>query len=217
MTPLQKFIKRLFDLIISTLGIVVLFAPFVFIAILIKLTSRGPVFFTQKRVGQSGDFFLCIKFRTMRIGSEKGSTITTANDSRVTQVGRILRNFKLDELPQLWNVFIGKMSFVGPRPDVPGYADKLQGDSRRILLLRPGITGPASLCFRNEEQLLAAVADPKTYNDSVIWPRKVALNLKYLGEWSLVKDIEYILVTILPFLNNLLRIVPEVKIKTQNG
>jgi lipopolysaccharide/colanic/teichoic acid biosynthesis glycosyltransferase len=137
----------------------------------------------------------------MVIGAEKGGTITSANDARITPAGALLRRLKLDELPQLWNVLVGKMSFVGPRPDVPGYADKLEGAARRILALRPGITGPASLYFRNEESLLAKVNDPKRHNDEVIWPKKIELNLDYADKWSFRKDLGYILVTIVPGLN----------------
>lgn len=141
--------------------------------------------------------------------SEKLGSITTAADSRITLIGKLLRKFKLDELPQLWNVFTGKMSFVGPRPDVPGYADKLEGSDRKILELRPGITGPASIYFRNEEELLAGVENPKEYNDAVIWPRKVQLNLEYLDNWGFWKDIGYILVTLFPGFNRVFRLVEE--------
>jgi lipopolysaccharide/colanic/teichoic acid biosynthesis glycosyltransferase len=207
-TTTQSLEKRLFDIVVSLAGIAVLFIPFVFIAILVKLTSKGPVFFRQQRVGQKGGLFVCIKFRTMYANSEIQGSITTAADSRITPMGRFLRRFKLDELPQLWNVLTGKMSFVGPRPDVPGYADQLKGEDRRILSLRPGITGPASLCFRNEEQRLAKAADPKVLNDKIIWPYKVALNRKYLKDWSFFKDIGYILVTLCPFLDLALHLIP---------
>lgn len=178
-------------------------------AVLIVVTSRVPPFFTQVRIGRGGVPFRCTKFRTMRPDSEGAGTITSATDDRVTCLGRVLRRLKLDELPQLWNVLIGRMSFVGPRPDVPGYADCLTGDARRILELRPGITGPASLYFRREEELLAQVEDPKTYNDTVLWPRKVQLNLEYLDSWSFWKDIGYIFVTVIPGLNRVLKLVPE--------
>jgi lipopolysaccharide/colanic/teichoic acid biosynthesis glycosyltransferase len=137
----------------------------------------------------------------MYIGSEHKGTITSAIDNRITPIGHFLRKFKLDELPQLWNVLIGKMSLVGPRPDVAGYADKLMGENRKILELKPGITGPASLYFRNEEEVLAQVDNLKQYNDTVIWPKKVELNLDYYYHWSFWKDIGYILRTILPGLN----------------
>jgi len=147
----------------------------------------------------------------MYIGADRFWSVTTGTDKRVTPVGRILRQYKIDEFPQLWNVFIGKMSFVGPRPDVPGYADMLTGDDRRILELRPGITGPASLCFRNEEELLAHADDPKQYNDTVLWPAKVAINIDYCNTWSFWKDIGYIMVTVLPVVDRILHIIPRVE------
>ena len=201
MTIQQSAIKRLFDIAVAFTGTIVLLPVFLPLCIMVKISSRGPVFFTQARVGRQGRMFRAIKFRTMREGAEKGGTITSANDARITTAGKVLRSLKLDELPQLWNVLTGKMSFVGPRPDVPGYADKLTGEARKILDLRPGITGPASLYFRNEEELLARVSDPKKYNDEVIWPKKVALNLEYAGHWGFWKDIGYILMTIIPGLN----------------
>lgn len=180
------------------MGILLCFIPGLIIAVLIRLTSRGPVFYKQKRVGKEGRLFTTIKFRTMYTGAERGGPITAATDSRITPIGRFLRRYKLDELPQLWNVLTGSMSFVGPRPDVPGYADKLTGEARKILRLRPGITGPATLYFRNEEELLARADDPKRYNDQVIWPKKVELNLEYCENHSLWKDIHYILATLCP-------------------
>jgi lipopolysaccharide/colanic/teichoic acid biosynthesis glycosyltransferase len=198
MSPCQRFTKRTFDIVASLFGLVVLAIPFCFVALAVRLSSRGPVFFTQQRVGRHGTLFTCVKFRTMYMGSDKQGSVTAATDVRVTPIGRLLRKYKLDEFPQLWNVLIGKMSLVGPRPDVPGYADKLQGEARRILALRPGITGPATLHFRNEEGLLAAQADPRKYNDQVIWPRKVELNLRYIDQWGFWRDIGYILATVFP-------------------
>ncbi len=195
MNPLSK---RLFDVVFSLLGLAALCAPFLIVALIIKATSKGPVLFRQQRIGRNGAPFFVVKFRTMFTDAQRHGTITTSNDNRVTPVGRWLRKYKLDEYPQLWNVLIGKMSFVGPRPDVPGYADRLQGADRRVLELRPGITGPASLYFRNEEELLAAQADPTSYNDTVVWPKKVELNLAYLENWSFWRDIGYILVTMVP-------------------
>lgn len=180
---------------------IILSIPLIITGLLIKSTSKGPVFFRQKRVGLNGDLFVCIKFRTMYTNLENQGTITTAADSRITPLGRLLRRFKIDELPQLWNVLLGRMSLVGPRPDVPGYADRLKGEDRKILSLRPGITGPASLRFRNEEELLATVSNPKTYNDTVIWPEKVKINLDYLQNWRFLKDICCILETIIPVRN----------------
>lgn len=156
----------------------------------------GPVFFCQQRVGRHGRLFLMYKFRTMNI-NHGGSSVSVAGESRITPLGKTLRKYKLDELPELWNVFIGDMSFVGPRPDVPGYADMLTGENRDILLLRPGITGPASLKYRNEEELLATVPDPQKYNDTVLFPDKVRINLYYLHHLSLIDDLKMILCTVL--------------------
>ena len=153
-------------------------------------------FFLQKRVGRYGKLFYIIKIKTMENNHKIDNTITTAMDSRVTRLGRILRRTKLDELPTLWNVLIGEMSLVGPRPDVPGYADKLEGFDRRILELRPGITGPATLKYAKEEQLLASIDDPEKYNDEVIFLDKVKLNLDYLDNWNLWLDIKIIFKTI---------------------
>jgi lipopolysaccharide/colanic/teichoic acid biosynthesis glycosyltransferase len=202
--------KRTFDLFCSSIGVVVIFLPSIAIAILVKTTSRGPVFFPQQRVGQNGKLFTVIKFRTMYVGSNALGSITISSDGRITGIGRILRTYKLDELPQLWNVLIGKMSFVGPRPDVEGYADRLTGENRKILELKPGITGPASLYFRDEERVLAKVENPREYNDTVLWPKKVALNLDYYNNWSFWKDIGYIFITIFPLLNRIIKLLPPV-------
>jgi lipopolysaccharide/colanic/teichoic acid biosynthesis glycosyltransferase len=202
------FFKRAFDIIGSFTGIVLLCIPLSFLIILLKMISPGPIFFKQQRVGRHGVPFTVIKLRTMNLGSDQFGSITSGSDTRITPIGRILRKYKLDEFPQLWNVLIGKMSFVGPRPDVPGYADKLQGDSRKILELRPGITGPASIYFRDEEELLSKVENPKDFNDKVIWPKKIELNLCYLQEWSFWKDIGYIFITIFPVLSLKLKLIP---------
>jgi lipopolysaccharide/colanic/teichoic acid biosynthesis glycosyltransferase len=168
------------------------------VGLLIRWSDGSPVLFRQQRVGRQGTLFTIYKFRTMTNRPVAGSSITVAGDARVTAIGAWLRRFKLDELPQLWNVLKGDMSFVGPRPDVPGYLDKLQGNEARVRELRPGITGPASLAFRNEEALLAQAADPVAFNDRVLFPEKVRLNLEYLDAISLVSDIGYILKTLLP-------------------
>ena len=189
------FFKWCFDRTIALLGLIVLFFPLFVIGILIKLDSKGPVFFLQKRIGKDGKPFRIFKFRTM-FDQAEGDSITTADDPRVTRMGHWLRHSKVDCLTELVNVFIGQMSFVGPRPDVPGYADQLQGDDRRILQLRPGITGPASIKYRNEEELLAQQADPKWYNDNVIWPDKVKINLEYLDHWSFFGDLQLIFKTL---------------------
>ncbi len=178
-------------------GLVVL-SPILFVVwILIRIKMPdGPAVFTQKRVGKGGILFTMYKFRSMS-AHHSGSTVSVAGESRITPLGAKLRRYKLDELPELWNVFIGDMSFVGPRPDVPGYADKLEGDDRRVLQLRPGITGPASLKYRDEEVLLAAQADPQEFNDKVIYPDKVRINLYYLDHYSFVADIKMIIATVL--------------------
>lgn len=206
---MQRILKRCFDLFFSISGIITLSPLFLIIMFIIKFSSKGPLFFLQRRVGKNGKTFTAVKFRSMYTGTDKSGTITASTDTRITPPGKFMRRFKLDELPQLFNVLIGKMSFVGPRPDVPGYADKLTGDERRILELRPGITGPATIYFRNEEELLASVENQKEYNDTVIWPKKVELNLAYIDKWSFWKDIGYILVTLFPALNKVFRLVEE--------
>lgn len=176
-----------------------IFSPVLFIVSLtVKLTSSGPIFFRQERVGRDGKRFKLVKFRTMVNDAENKGTgpVTIAEDPRITPTGKYLRRWKLDEIPTLWNVLKGDMSFVGPRPDVPGYADKLEGESRGILEMRPGITGPATLKYSNEEKLLAEVGNPKKYNDEVIFPDKVKINLEYMDNWSIWKDIKIIFKTI---------------------
>ncbi len=190
-------LKWLFDRIVSLIGLLFLWPIFIVVAILIKVQMPGgPVFFTQNRVGRFGKLFTIYKFRTMTVGHE-GSSVSVAGESRITPLGAKLRRYKLDELPELWNVLIGDMSFVGPRPDVPGYADALVGEDREVLLLRPGITGPASLKYRNEEELLASVEDPQRYNDEVIYPDKVRLNRYYLHHYSFWMDLKMIWATVL--------------------
>ena len=214
--------KFLFDRIMSLIGLVCLSWLYLVVAILIKVKMPGPVFFVQNRVGKGGKVFKCHKFRTMTV-NHGGSTVSVAGENRITPLGAKLRKYKLDELPGLWDVFIGKMSFVGPRPDVPGYADKLQGEDRDVLKLRPGITGPASLKYRDEEEMIADFVSKvklgdndikekysevdftgKTdteiavwYNDNVIYPDKVRINLYYQRNYSFVKDIKMIICTIL--------------------
>lgn len=192
--------KRTFDFFASLAGLVLLSPVMLAVAVAVRLTSPGPVLYIQTRVGRHGQLFRCAKFRTMRVGADVHGSVTTAADARVTRVGRFLRRWKLDELPQLWNVLAGTMSFVGPRPDVPGYADRLKGNDRRVLELRPGITGPATLLFRDEERLLALAKDPKAFNDAVIYPEKIRINLEYLETASFGRDIGYILATVAPTL-----------------
>ncbi|WP_299315579.1 sugar transferase, partial [uncultured Halomonas sp.] len=148
------------------------------------------------RVGQHGRRFRVVKIRTMRPSAEVTTTVTTGRDPRITSIGRFLRRTKIDELPQLFNVLLGQMSFVGPRPDVPGFADRLEGEERAMLSLKPGITGPATLAYRHEEVLLTEQDDPERYNREVIWPDKVRLNLEYIRRWSLLGDIRYIWQTV---------------------
>ena len=204
-------LKWLFDRIVAFLGLAVLWPVLVIVAILVKVKMPGgPAFFVQKRVGLNGKLFNCHKFRTMTV-KHNGSTVSVAGDSRITPLGAKLRHYKLDELPGLWDVLIGNMSFVGPRPDVPGYADKLQGDDRDVLKLRPGITGPATLKYRLEDEMISEYVAKKQkdgdtrpmqeiaveYNDNVIYPDKVRLNCYYYRHYSFIKDIQMILCTVL--------------------
>ena len=211
-------LKWIFDRVVSLIGLLFLWPVLLVVAILIKVKMPGgPALFVQKRVGKGGKLFNCHKFRTMTV-KHNGSTVSVAGDSRITPLGATLRHYKLDELPGLWDVLIGNMSFVGPRPDVPGYADKLEGDDRDVLKLRPGITGPATLKYRLEDELLADVrrlmsegrclpqeqidkmSDQELavwYNDHVIYPDKVRLNCYYYRHYSFVKDIQMIFCTVL--------------------
>lgn len=190
-------LKCLFDKTASFFGLLILTPLLIIIAVLIKIfMPDGPVLFSQKRVGRNGRLFTMHKFRSMTV-SHTGSSVSVAGEARITPLGAVLRRYKLDELPELWDVLIGNMSFVGPRPDVPGYADQLQGDYRRVLELKPGITGPASLKYRNEEALLATVNSPQEYNDEILYSDKVRINLYYLNHYSFKKDIQMILCTVL--------------------
>ena len=190
-------LKKIFDRLASFFGLLFLWPVLAVVAVMIKVKMPGgPVLFKQKRVGKNGNLFTMYKFRSMTVG-HGGSSVSVAGESRITPFGAKLRKYKLDELPELWNVLIGDMSFVGPRPDVPGYADKLESEDRKILQLKPGITGPASLKYRNEEELLATVENPKRYNDEVIFPDKVRINLNYLSHWTFWLDIKIIFCTIL--------------------
>ena len=191
------WLKFIFDRVVSFVGLVLLCPVLLVVAILIRIRMPGgPVLFTQKRVGRGGRLFTIYKFRTMTV-DHGGSSVTVSGESRITPLGAKLRRYKLDELLELWNVLTGDMSFVGPRPDVPGYADALEGGDREVLLLRPGITGPASLKYRNEEELLASVEDPQRYNDEVIFPDKVRLNRYYLHHYSFWMDLKLIFATVL--------------------
>ena len=193
---MNNFIKRGFDIIVSFLGLTFSWW-LIFIAwVIATFETKSNGFFIQKRVGKDGKIFNVIKIKTMKKVEGIDTTITSSNDVRITKSGKFFRDTKIDELPQLINVLIGDMSFVGPRPDVPGYADKLEGEDRIVLSIRPGITGPASLKYKNEEEILASQNDPKWYNDKIIWPDKVRINKEYIKNWSLKKDIEYIIKTV---------------------
>ena len=204
-------LKFLFDRIVSFIGLLFLWPVLLIVAILVKIKMPGgPAFFVQKRVGRGGKLFKCHKFRTMTM-KHSGSSVSVAGDSRITPLGAKLRHYKLDELPELWDVLIGNMSFVGPRPDVPGYADQLQGDDRDVLKLRPGITGPATLKYRLEDEMIAEYVAQKqkegdtrdaqdiavAYNDTVIYPDKVRLNCYYYRNYSFIKDIKMVFCTVL--------------------
>ena len=191
----NNMVKWLFDRTLSLLAIVVLLPILLLVAIVILVANGAPVMYVQERIGQDGKPFKLIKFRTMH-GDEK-SPIAASELNRITRVGRWLRRTKIDELPELLNIFVGDMSFVGPRPDVAGYADKLEGDDRRMLTMKPGLTGVASLKYRNEEDLLAAQPNPQEYNDKVIWPDKVRLNLLYMERLSLWLDVKVLICTAL--------------------
>ena len=204
-------LKFIFDRVVAAIGLLFLWPVLLVVAILVKVKMPGgPAFFVQKRVGKDGRLFDCHKFRTMTV-KHNGSTVSVAGDSRITPLGAKLRHYKLDELPGLWDVLIGNMSFVGPRPDVPGYADKLVGDDRDVLKLRPGITGPATLKYRLEDEMISVYVAQKQvagdtrpiqeiaveYNDTVIYPDKVRLNCYYYRHYSFIKDIQMIFCTVL--------------------
>ena len=219
----SMLLKFLFDRVVALLGLLFLWPVLLVVAMLIKIKMPGgPVFFVQKRVGRGGKLFNCHKFRTMipvhnnegykiQKGDKNWSTVSVAGDSRITPLGAKLRHYKLDELPGLWDVFLGKMSFVGPRPDVPGYADQLAGDDREVLKLRPGITGPATLKYRLEDEMIAEYVEQRRaagdntdmqkiaeeYNDQVIYPDKVRMNRYYLHHYSFWMDIKMIFATVL--------------------
>ncbi len=196
MTRSQRFSKRAFDLACALLGLL-LFWWIILLAWFVSTIETGKNgFFIQERVGKDGRRFGLIKIRTMRDDMGVESTVTTAEDPRITFFGRLLRRMKIDELPQLWNVLRGDMSMVGPRPDVPGFADRLTGEDRKILEVRPGITGPATLKYRDEEILLAEQEDPERFNRERIFPDKVRLNREYVENYSFWRDCRYLWWTI---------------------
>ena len=193
---INKVIKRLFDIFASLFGIILLSPVLLAIAVLIKILMPGPIFFRQIRSGRHGKPFSICKFRTMTL-NHNGNTISVKGERRITPLGAKLRKYKIDELPELWNVLKGDMSFVGPRPDMPEYASRLVGDERQIMELRPGITSPATLVYSNEEEMLASVPDPQKFNDEVIWPDKVRMNLTYYHNHSFSGDLKVIIRTLI--------------------
>lgn len=193
----NRFIKRLFDIVVSFIGLIVTFPIIVISAFLVQVKYKESGFFTQSRIGKDGKEFKIIKIKTMSSNIEFNTTVTTKSDPRITELGKIFRKTKIDELPQLINVFKGDMSFVGPRPDVKELIYTIPEEIREIFLsIRPGITGPATLKYRNEEETLASVEDPQLYNEEVIFPDKVEINLEYIREYSFIKDIGYIVKTV---------------------
>lgn len=198
MNALNKFIKRIFDIICSGLGIIVLSPFLLFVAIKIKMGSDGPVFFKQIRVGEKGKEFKILKFRTMVVDAEKlGRQITVGNDNRITKIGAFLRKYKIDELPQLINVFKGDMSLVGPRPEVPRYVNMYTDEQRKVLDVKPGITDLASIRYRDENELLGKAENPDEFYINTIMPDKLALNMEYINKSNIFFDIYIILQTIL--------------------
>jgi len=196
MTKTDQLCKRCFDIVVSFLGLASTWWIILPAFIIATIDTRKYGFFTQLRIGMNGKHFQVIKIRTMRDIPSFTTCVTTSQDPRITRFGKFLRKTKIDELTQLINVFLGQMSVVGPRPDVPGFADSLNGEDRIFLSIRPGITGPATLKYRNEEELLAQQQDPEQYNLKVIFPDKVRINLEYIETYSFWKDIKYIFQTI---------------------
>ena len=188
--------KRIFDIVASGLGLVVLSPLFLILAIWIKLDSKGPVFYRQVRVGRNNKDFRIFKFRSMRVGADKGSLVTIGgHDPRVTRSGYFIRKFKFDELPQLINVFVGDMSLVGPRPEVRHYVDYWTLEQMHVLDVRPGITDPASIKFRNENELMEQAEDPEKYYIEVIMQEKIKLYLEYVEKHSFFYDLGLIFKT----------------------
>lgn len=197
MTRRQVWVKRTFDLVISFLGLILLSWLIILAFALASIDTGKNGFFVQTRVGKNGRHFKVIKIRTMKDITGIDTTVTAGNDPRITRLGVFFRRTKIDELPQLINVLLGQMSFVGPRPDVPGYYDQLPDEDKRILLsVRPGITGPATLKYRTEEEILATVDEPETYNREVIFPDKVRINREYVENYSFINDLRYIWATV---------------------
>lgn len=194
---MNNFFKRGFDFITSTIGFLLISPILLIIAVLIKITSKGPILFKQKRVGKNALVFNILKFRTMVVDAEKvGRQITVGNDSRITKVGIFLRKYKLDELPQLINVIKGDMSLVGPRPEVPKYVELYNENQKRVLEVRPGITDYASIEYRDENSILGNVENPEEYYINIIMPHKIDLNMKYIENNNVFIDIAIIFKTI---------------------
>ncbi len=198
MNGINKAVKRVFDITCSGLGIIILSPVLIIIAILIKKGSDGPVFFKQIRVGEKGKKFEILKYRTMVVDAEKlGRQITVGNDSRITKIGGFLRKYKLDELPQLFNVFKGDMSLVGPRPEVPRYVELYNEEQRKVLDVKPGITDLASIRYKDENDLLGTAEDPDDMYINTIMPDKLALNLEYIRKSNVFFDVYIIINTII--------------------
>jgi len=194
LTARQSAVKRSLDLGASVVGMLLSWPVMLAAWLVATVETRRNGLYCQRRIGRDGQPFYVMKIRTMKpVG---GTTVTTSSDTRITRSGAIMRRLKIDELPQLINVLRGEMSLVGPRPDVPGFADRLIGADRVILSVRPGITGPAALAYRHEEEILARVADPEGYNRDVIWPDKVRINREYVERWSLMADISCVVDTV---------------------
>ncbi len=188
--------KKAFDILFSIVGLICLSPLFVVVAIVIKITMPGPVFFKQMRIGYLGKPFTIYKFRSMVINKSSVS-VTLKSDRRITPFGSFLRNSKIDEFPQLWNILIGDMSFVGPRPDVPGYADQLEGEEKIILSVKPGLTGLDSVKYPDEEEILHDQKDPEKFYDEVLYPDKVRININYIEHKSFMLDLRIIMNTLL--------------------
>lgn len=196
MPPASQVRKRLFDVLVAFVGLLLAGWVIVIAAIIARLETGEPGIFIQSRIGRYGKPFRMYKVRTMKTSTESQSTVTTTNDSRITRSGRIFRKTKIDELPQFYNVLVGDMSLVGPRPDVAGFADVLTGEDRAILYLRPGITGPATLMYRDEEAILASVEDAEAYNKNIVFPHKIRINLDYIRNYTLMGDVKCIFKTV---------------------
>ncbi|HMB31127.1 MAG TPA: sugar transferase [Desulfohalobiaceae bacterium] len=192
----QALLKRSFDLVFSFLGLLLTLWIILPAFLIATIDTQENGFFVQKRVGYKGEVFSLIKLKTMRSSSKSETTVTTSADPRISKMGRFWRKTKIDELPQLINIFLGQMSFVGPRPDVPGFADVLTGEDRIVLEVKPGITGPATLKYRKEEEILSRQSDPEKYNKEEIFPDKVRINKEYVKNYSFWKDLKYIWQTV---------------------